>query len=271
MRRALAAFALLLASPLAAQSDNRVAAVAAYERKDFATCAAIYDRLGDRYNAACCFALAGNKDAAFALLEEVLTAGWSNTKQLRADPDLASLHDDRRWNDVIALSERNWKKKFGNDNRELWSLREGDEADRQSANVDRKEAIQRDRVRLARVKEIIAAGAVKTANDHFMAAMLLQHGTTPDVYRAAGALALRAAELDPENKRAAWLAAAAEDRYLWSVDKPQKYGTQFKQVDGVWTIEPIDATVTDAERVKRNVPPLAEAKRRAEAMNQKKQ
>lgn len=273
MTRAWIAIALSLAAPLAAQPETQETAWAAYERKDYAACGAIFSRLDQHFNAASCFALAGNKDAAFAHLEKAVAAGWSNTKRLRQDADLASLRADARWKNVMAGSEANWTKKFGNDNRELWTLREGDEADRESEKTgdELKAAIERDRARLARAKEIIAAGGLKTANDYFMAAMLLQHGVAPEDYQKAREIALRAAELDPGNKRATWLAAAAQDRYLWSIGKPQMYGTQFKQVDGVWTVEPLDPAVTDAERAKWNVPPIAEARKRAENMNQKKQ
>ena len=61
---------------------------------------------------------------------------------------------------------------------------------------------------------------------------------------------LKATELDPDLAVARWLAAAAKDRYLWNVDKPQIYGTQFRRIDdGTWTLEPIDeSAVTDEER-----------------------
>jgi hypothetical protein len=270
--------ALILPALLSAQSDTPQAADAAYERKDYTACGAIFSRLGHQannttwlYNAAACFALGGNKDAAFALLDELVALGWMNTRLLRDDPDFQALRDDRRWAGVLAGSEANWKKKFGNDNAELWSLRDGDDADRQPWVTDLAAAVQRDRARLARVKEIVAAGGLKTANDYFNAAMLHQHGIAPDDFLQARALALRAAEMDPANARAKWLAAAAQDRYLRSIGKPQIYGTQFKQIDGVWQLEPVDeSAVTDEERAKWNVPPLADAKRRAAAMNKTK-
>lgn len=50
-------------------------------------------------------------------------------------------------------------------------------------------------------------------------------------------------------------------------NKPQQDGTQFVERNGVWALYPVDDSVTDADRAEWNVPPLAEARRRAEAMN----
>ena len=280
MRSSLVLLLFVANSAVADQTpESRAAAFAAYERKDFATCAEISRRLADNgpaaervsnlANAASCFALAGNADAAFRSLDDLLAAGYVNTKQLREDPDFASLRKDERWAPLYARAEANWEKKFGADNRELWKLREADEEDRRPG-ADPVAGVARDRQRLARVKEIVAAGGLKTANDYFIAAMLHQHGAEPSDFVDARKLAMKAAELDSTNTRAKWLAAAAEDRYLWSIGKPQRYGTQFHQVDGVWTIDPIDPSVTDSERAEWNVPPLAQAKKRAEGMNAKK-
>ena len=126
----------------------------------------------------------------------------------------------------------------------------------------------RDGARLQRVKEIVEAGEVKTADDYFHAAMVLQHGQDPEDFKLAHELALKASEMDAEHSSARWLAAAAKDRYLQNVGKPQIYGTQFRKVDGTWTLDPIDeSAVTDEERARWGVPPLAKAKERAEAMN----
>lgn len=274
LKRAGIAVALFVPCLVIAQSDTPQAAEAAYERKDYATCGEIFSRLGHQknnqsllYNAASCFALAGSKEAAFTLLDEIVRNGWVNTNHLRNDLDLQSLRTDRRWNEILERSDANWTKKFGDVNRELWAIREADDADRQPEHVDAKAVIERDRARLLRVKEIIAAGGLKTAMDYFIAAMIHQHGSAPEDFLGARSLALRAVELDPTNTRAKWLVAAAQDRHLLSIGKPQIYGTQFRKIEGVWQLEPIDETaVTDEERAKWNVPTLAEAKRRAEKM-----
>jgi hypothetical protein len=101
--------------------------------------------------------------------------------------------------------------------------------------------------------------------------MVFQHGSEVSDYRLAHALALKAAELDPANKEARWLAAASRDRELMTLGKPQLYGTQFRKEGERWVLYDVDPAVTDAERAKWNVPPLAAAKARAEAMSSAKE
>jgi hypothetical protein len=47
---------------------------------------------------------------------------------------------------------------------------------------------------------------------------------------------------------------------------PQKYGTQYRSVGGRWVLYPVDPATSDEERARWDVPPLAEALRRAEEM-----
>ncbi|MEO1633193.1 MAG: hypothetical protein AAFU38_20695, partial [Bacteroidota bacterium] len=91
--------------------------------------------------------------------------------------------------------------------------------------------------------------------DYFHAAMIFQHGRDSTDYRNARDFAQRAFELDPTHSTASWLIAAATDRYLWSIDQPQVYGTQTtKDDDGRWTIQPLDDDgVTEEERAARGV------------------
>jgi len=52
----------------------------------------------DRYNMACCWALAGSKDSAMYQLNYLATkANYKNHKHLLEDTDLESLHTDKRW------------------------------------------------------------------------------------------------------------------------------------------------------------------------------
>ncbi len=155
------------------------------------------------------------------------------------------------------------------DNDELRSIFEQDQADREGI-ADAGEAAwsamaARDIERRARVNDLLAAGAVETGADHFHAAMVLQHGDTLASYRQACELAATARRLG--DHRGAWLAAAALDRWLVSSGRPQRYGTQYQVKDGRWTLAPVDDAVTDAERARWNVPPLAAAEAKAAAMN----
>src|SRR3954452_1437676 len=96
----------------------------------------------------------------------------------------------------------------------------------------------------------------------------LAQNTFADLYDQASEWATKAVELDPDYPGVRWLAAAAKDRYLMWSGKPQLYGTQFKKdKDGPWYLWQVDPTVTDEERAKWDVPPLARAKARAVALN----
>ncbi len=90
-----------------------------YEVKDFKGAADNYflafksnDRKAypnDRYNAACSYALAGEKDSAFfhlyRLAESVVK--YSNYSHITKDSDLISLYKDKRWKKLIAIVKAN--------------------------------------------------------------------------------------------------------------------------------------------------------------------
>jgi hypothetical protein len=99
---------------LAADLDAKIAAAArspqavhakarrAHADKNYARCAELLAQIAEpdattAYNHACCLALAGNKDEAFARLRFAIGAGFSDLAQLEADEDLASLRGDPRW------------------------------------------------------------------------------------------------------------------------------------------------------------------------------
>jgi len=153
---------------------------------------------------------------------------------------------------------------------ELRAIFDADQSDRRDGLLPG--AGDRDQGRLARVRELIEDGSVQTAEDHFHAAMVLQH--TPivlgvedarrDNYLRAHDLARRAAELG--HSKARWLAAAAYDRWLMTGNEPQKYGTQYHADGGRWALWPVDPATTDEERAAWDVPALATARERADDM-----
>ena len=152
------------------------------------------------------------------------------------------------------------------DNAELKALFDADQGDRQGAMGH--DVAEQDRQRRGRVREIIDAGDMRTAADHFHAAMVFQHSDSPDDYKLAHDLAKKAGELDPSHRAARWLSAAAMDRYLLSVGKPQIYGTQYMIVQDVWVLQRMDeSAVSDQERQALGVPTLAAAKDRVRQRN----
>ena len=138
----------------------------------------------------------------------------------------------------------------GQDDPRLAELYAADQADRRPGDDPDWSAIgRRDADRRAEVDQLLDAGAVRTAADHYHAAMVFQHGSDSTAYRKAWDLAREAERLG--SARARWLAAAAEDRYRLSVGERQRYGTQFLIEDGTWYLSPFDSTaVTDEERLR---------------------
>lgn len=158
------------------------------------------------------------------------------------------------------------------DNAELARLYAEDQTDREqgpNANIDWPAVSKRDGERRERVRQIVAQGGATTSTDYYNAAMVYQHGSEIPDYDEANRLALKAVEIDPTNKAARWLAAAAKDRSLMWQGKPQLYGTQFKKVDGRWILWEVDPTITDEERARWNVPSLEEARKKLETLNAK--
>ena len=286
IRRCCGAGLLLVASLLVtagpAHADRAAVhadAMQAYHRKEFAQCGQLFDRLtterrgllhDDAYNAICCYALAGDREAAFARLDALVAAGYRDPAKLGGDADLANLRDDPRWSGTLARAETNRDRYRATVHGELARLHEEDQADRARQPIDWAVVRPRDLARQARVRALVAARAPRIADDYYHAAMVLQHGDTARDIKQARNLARTAARLAPADERARWLAAAAHDRYLWMIGKPQVYGTQFHKVNGVWTLEPIDRkAVSDAARARAAVPSLREAAQQAAAMNER--
>lgn len=87
-----------------------------YEQRQFEKAAAYYANVNrlkighepinhpaSHYNAACCWALAGSTDSAFAQLDLLVKGkGYHNKAQLENDSDLKNLHSDHRWPEVLA-------------------------------------------------------------------------------------------------------------------------------------------------------------------------
>jgi tetratricopeptide (TPR) repeat protein len=270
--------------PQAAEgSEERIAALRSsagthYAARDWRACADAYVELSelagelgrsDAYNGACCLALAGDLDTALTWLERAASLGWRDVGHLQSDGDLVALHQHARWPEVVAKVQANLDGWITSVNRELYEIYQADQGDRMTPEIDWSVVSVRDRQRQARVLEIVEAGEARAADDWFHAAMVMQHGESLDHYQRAHDWALKASELDPDHRTARWLAAAAKDRWLMNQGKPQLYGTQFVMKDETWVLYEVDPTITDEERARWNVPPLAVAQARAKAMNER--
>lgn len=253
-----------------------------YERGRWAACAEKFaeaseatseDRLAAKalVKAARCAARAGQKDAAFKHLDQAAAQGCRDVDTLATESDFTSLRSDPRWKPVFEKVEaRAAAVRKGPLNPDLERLYQEDQADRASNldSTDWKALEQHDADRRKRVLEIMEKGGAKEAGDYVHAAMVYQHGTKPEDYDRANQWATKAVELDPDYPGARWLAAASKDRYLMWSGKPQLYGTQFRRdKDGPWYLWEVDPSITDEERAKWDVPPLARAKARVTALN----
>jgi hypothetical protein len=156
-------------------------------------------------------------------------------------------------------------------NAELKALYTADQSDREPPNgesIDWNKVGPRDKARRKRVLELYTAGTIKTGEDYYLGAMVLQHGEGDDQLLAhemcVSALALGYTD-------AKWLAAASEDRWLEHIGRKQRFATQYSahEPEFVFHLNPVDPTVTDAHRKTLGCPPLAAAKEREKEMNQK--
>ena len=87
--------------------------MAAYGKKDYGLAAKLLQRAVERgadqpgvlYNTACALSLNGEREKALQFLEKSIDAGYRNPTHLKYDVDLNALHDDPRWEKVVAACE----------------------------------------------------------------------------------------------------------------------------------------------------------------------
>ncbi len=157
------------------------------------------------------------------------------------------------------------------DSEELARLYAEDQADRMPKDgkaIDWSVVGPRDKARLACVKELYAGGKLRTGADYYHAAMVLQHAAEPADYLLAHELCVVA--ISKGDKRAKWLAAASEDRFLMNIGRPQRFGTQYRaDGGGQFRLYKVEDGVTDALRKEFDAPSLEEARKREEMFNKK--
>jgi hypothetical protein len=149
-------------------------------------------------------------------------------------------------------------------NPELKALADEDQAFRHGSKVSRTDE---DRIKI--VLELLSKGVVRTPEDKFNAALVLQHtpldfcnermlSKSADNYLLAHYLAQQSFEGGFDKART--LVAATIDRYLSFTEGHQKYGTNqiYDLNTGKEMLVPIDRSVPDSERAKYGVPPLAQ-------------
>jgi hypothetical protein len=155
-----------------------------------------------------------------------------------------------------------------------------DQADRDSKNpewngrqVDWTKVRPRDAQRRLQMLGLLQTERLKTAADYACAGLIFQHGESAEEARLAFSMFTLAATIDPTTDNVRYLQAAAWDRLMMRLHRPQWYGTQFVRVPGGgWTLGDVDeSAVTDADRAKFDVDPIAASRQRLENLNAKKQ
>ncbi len=110
---------------------------------------------------------------------------------------------------------------------ELRALKAADQAVRQFSGVPTMAEIHRmeagDHAREERVRQLLRQDLARTGEDLDNAALILQHGGDPDDYELARELSILAFA---KGKRGT-LQTAAEDRFLLSIRRSQRFGNQF--------------------------------------------
>lgn len=132
-------------------------------------------------------------------------------------------------------------------NPEMKAIFDADQNDREVRPIDWKVVGPRDEQRLARTKELVAAGALHTGEDFWEASFVFQHSENARDYLMAHLLAM--ASLSKGYNKAIWIASATLDRYLAKIGQKQVIGTQYFKPKDEWTQEPYDRElVSDALR-----------------------
>jgi hypothetical protein len=148
------------------------------------------------------------------------------------------------------------------DSAEIRRLAQEDQADRSRTFAEfqagAKRFAARDRERRRRMAQLLQEDRVVTAEDFDHAALLYQHGERPSDYLSARELAIVAGMKGKYSS----LPALAEDRFLVSIHRPQRFGSQSHfDKDGKQSLQPVDEgslfPVTDGLRLDMFIPPLA--------------
>lgn len=126
--------------------------------------------------------------------------------------------------------------------------------------LDLQALYEEDSLRRIEVLDYIKNGHIHSPTDLVYASFIFQHGDCAEHYLFANRLAELAVDAGYEEAR--WIYAATLDRYLMRMGEPQKYGTQYTLVDGVYKLYQVDPNTTDEERAEYHVPSLSEAMRR---------
>ncbi len=237
------------------------------------------------YGAACCAAVRNDVDGGFEALSLALANGFIDLERALTDPRLDTLRADARWFRFVTLTEEHQQAHQKTLDPDLLRLFLEQQEERGVADRDlpatlpdgkpapvvagAPAAIERGLKRRKEAWDLLAAGRAKQPDDAYHAAVVLVASDRPAEVARAAELARRALAGDPDLLAARPLVATAEDRSAMLAGRPQRFGTQFVEVDGKWQLYTVDPTVSDAARAEWGLPPLADAQARAAGLNRK--
>ncbi|MBD9470834.1 DUF6624 domain-containing protein [Pseudoxanthomonas sp. PXM01] len=258
-------------------ADHR-SALGAYKAKDYPACARLYGQQADRtppvrgaaYDTACCLALAGDSEGALSRLEA--TPSDLLRSHIADDADLVSLHDDPRWQVLLA--------RYRGDMASLVSRRDDALLDELQHRIDKDQEARNRAMRDPENAAVAATlGEVDRDNTAWLKAYLAEHGWPGyDLVGRSGSqgffLLAQHADQDPafqeqvlvmlhdavSRQQASGIHLAyLTDRVRLAQGKPQLYGTQFHTVDGKLQPQAIeDAEHVEARRAALGMESLAE-------------
>jgi len=228
---------------------------------------------GILYDAACAASLVGEKAEALTWLERSADAGFAEVEHMKRDSDLASVREEPGFARVVERVAANDAKRNAAQKPELRDellrMVEEDQAVRRAAGAAGfKDAAANERMKAtdvkntARMKEIIAQEGWPTKTlvgerASNAAWLLVQHADLDPAFQrqCLPLLEKTVAAGEGSAKELAYLT----DRVLVAEGKPQRYGTQFHNVDGKLALRPIeDEANVDARRAAVGLEPLAE-------------
>ena len=228
---------------------------------------------GILYDAACAASLVGEKAEALTWLERSADAGFAEVEHMKRDSDLASVREEPGFARVVERVAANDAKRNAAQKPELRDelvrMVEEDQAARRAAGAagfqdaaanERMKAV--DVKNTTRMKEIIAQNGWPTKalvgeRASRGAFLLVQHADLDPAFQRQCLpmleKAVAAGEGSPQDL------AFLTDRVLVAEGKPQRYGSQFHNVDGKLALRPIeDEANVDARRAAVGLEPLAE-------------
>lgn len=151
------------------------------------------------------------------------------------------------------------------DNAELAQLLEQE----LSAKDSGKDAQSAHQARREKALALYQQNSLKTGADYYAVAAILQKGNTPEDDLLCHELAVAGISLG--ERRALWVAAVCEDRFLRSIGRPQRYATQYTRdakagPKAPWELAPVEDGVTDPVRKLMRCPSLEDARAKAKAL-----